>query len=171
MLTGPEWAGLGVAATLLSGFIAHRIGWIQIGINRQSLALHVKKATPRINSRMVLKKFHPAGRPDVTRYAIHTKIYNDGDLVARALEGEWKLTASHGIAETTKVVCANSLPAFLPLELEHEVGGNVPAIWCEPTVILQVDIDLVYVGLDDKQETYHTAYDYDYKNKQMVQRP
>jgi hypothetical protein len=170
MLTGPEWAGLGVAATLFGGFIAHRIGWIQIGINRQTLALNVKKSTPRIGSRVELKSAQLVNRPDITRYTIHTTIYNDGDLVAREIKGEWKLTASHGIAEASVPVRADSLPSFLSFPLEHEIGGKYSSLWCEPTVIIQVDVDLIYLGLDDKKETYHATYDYDYKNRKIVQR-
>ena len=169
MIDGAEWAGLGVAATLLTGYIAHRIGWIQISVMRDAHTLNVKKATPRINSRVSISPTHPTSRPDVTWYAIHTKIYNDGDLVARNLEGQWKLTASEGIHETSKVIRADSLPAFLPLETKHEITENeVSALWCKPKVILQVNIDLNYLGLDEKPERYQATYDYDFQHREMT---
>jgi hypothetical protein len=170
MLTDGEWMGLGVAATLLGAYVADKMGWIQIRLMQEAHALQIKKATPRIGSRADLVPFHPANRPDVTGYTIDTNIYNDGDLVARQLEGQWKLTASHGITEATIPIRADSLPSFLSFPLKHEVSGKVPSIWCEPSVKLQVDIDLVYLGLDDKQETYHAIYDYDYPNRKLVQR-
>ena len=82
-MSGLEWAGFGLAATLLCGLIAHRIGWLQVGISRKTLALNSKKAAPKINSRVILKQFHPATGPDVIGYTINTTIYSDGDLVAR----------------------------------------------------------------------------------------
>lgn len=165
MLNGTEWAALGVAATLLAGYIAHSVGWIQVGLMREAHSLNTKRATPKINSRVSVSPFHPANRPDVTRYTIHTKIYNDGDLVARHLEGQWKLTASHGINERSEIIRADSLPAFLPLELNYEIVGNI-----QPEVILHVDIKLGYFGLDDKPECYQTTWDYDFQHKSMLQR-
>jgi len=162
MLTGTEWAALGVGATLLCGYIADKIGWIQINILREAHTLNVRKATPRINSRVEVQPFHPIHRPDVTRYAIRTKIYNDGDLVARNLEGEWKLTASHGINDASNISRSDSLPSFLPLELEHKIVGNVPSLWTEPKVILQVNINLTYLGLNNSSEQYCATYDYDF---------
>jgi hypothetical protein len=170
VLTGAEWAGLGVAATLLTGWIAHRIGWIQIGSMREAHALNVMKSTPAINSRVSIAPFHPANRPDVTGYTIHTTIYNDGELVARRLEGEWRLEASHGVNGTVKTIRADSLPAFLPLELNHEITGKVASLWCEPSVTLQVDIELSYLGWEDKPESYQATYDYDFQHRSMVQK-
>lgn len=170
MLNDAEWTGLGGAATLLSGFVAHRLGWIQIGIMRDEHVLNVRKATPRLNTRVSIERFHPPSRPDITRYTIHTKIYNDGDLVARHLEGKWKLTASEGIIEDGKPIRVESLPAFLPWELHHEVSGNVQALWCKPQVILQVDVEFDYLGLDDKPQHYEATYDYDFQHRSMIQR-
>jgi hypothetical protein len=170
MLNETEWIGLGVAATLFCGFIAHKVGLIQITLMREAHTLNVKKATPKLNSRVSIAPFHPETRPDMTRYAIHTKIYNDGDLVARKLEGEWKLTASDGIHESSEVIRVDSLPAFLPFELDHEIGGEVSAVWCKPEVILQVNIKIDYFGLNDKPERYEANYDYDFQHRSMLQR-
>jgi hypothetical protein len=89
--------------------------------------------------------------------------------VARALEGEWKLTASHGINESVEVVRTDSLPAFLPLELEHDISGHVPSIWCEPEIVLQVDIDVIYLGMENEKNRYKTSYRYDFQNQKMTQ--
>jgi len=170
MLGGAGWTSLGVAATLACAYVAHRVGWIQVRIKREAHIPNPKKAMPKVNSRVLLVMFHPTDRPDVTRYAVYTKIYNDGDLVARKLEGEWKLMASHGIHEAHRVIRADTLPAFLPLPLEHEVTGHVPSLWSEPKVVFEVNITLSYFGLDDKPKQYHATYDYDFQHKCMVQR-
>jgi hypothetical protein len=164
-LNATEWVGLGVAVTLLGEYIAHRIGWIQIGIMRDAHSLNVKKATPQINSRVSISPFHPANRLDVTRYIVHITIYNDGDLVARNLEGEWKLTASAGIQGATDIIRENSLASFMPLPLEHQIVGNI-----DPNAVIQVDIKMNYLGLDDAPKHYQATYDYDFLSRRMLQR-
>ncbi|MGH9746629.1 MAG: hypothetical protein ACRD59_11045 [Candidatus Acidiferrales bacterium] len=170
MLNEVEWIALGVAATLVCALVANRIGLLQIGFMRKAHDLTVKKATPKINSRMEITPFHPVHRPDVTRYAVNTTIYNDGDLVARNLEGEWKLTASHGISEATDIIRIGSLPSFMPFKLEYKIVGNVPALWTESNLALQVDIKLNYLGFDDLPQTYRATYDYEFQNRRMIQR-
>lgn len=170
MLDKLELTALVVAATLACAYIAHRAGWVQIGIIRDAHVRDLKKATPKVNSRVLLVMFHPTNRPDVTRYAVYTKIYNDGDLVARKLEGEWKLTASHGINEARKVIRADSLPASLPLPMKHEVTGRVESLRSDPKVVLQVDIKLSYLALDGAPEQYRATYDYDFQYGCLVQR-
>ncbi len=101
---------------------------------------------------------------------MHTTIYNDGDLVARNLEGEWKLTASHGIKKASQIVREDSLPSFLPLPLQHYISGEVSALWCEPKIVCQVNVDLTYVGLDDLEQKYHATYDYDFPNRRLIQK-
>jgi hypothetical protein len=174
MLTGPEWTGLGVAigiaVSLLGVYVANRVGLLQVGTMRDAHNLNVRKATPRINSRVDVRPFHPSNRTDVTRYAIHTKIYNDGDLVARYLEGEWQLTASQGIQSITDVIRENSPPSTSPLEFKHEIVGNFADLVPQANPILQVDIKLDYVGLDDKPEHYEATYDYNFEHKRMILR-
>src|SRR6267154_5213766 len=68
----------------------------QRDIAQRQLAISVSKATPHIASRVDYRRYPIEGRPDVVRYAIYTEIYNDGDLVARNVEGKWNLTASNG---------------------------------------------------------------------------
>ncbi len=59
--------------------------------------------------------------------------------------------------------------AFLPLETKHEITENeVSALWCKPKVILQVNIDLNYLGLDEKPERYQATYDYDFQHREMI---
>ena len=169
MLTAVEWASLGVAATLLSVFTAHRLGWIQVSLMRDAHALNIKKATPKIGSRVQIEIGRAEGRLHITGAAIHTKIYNDGDLVARNVEGEWKLTATEGINKQTYPIRADSLPTFLPFEFKREIIGVFSALWTKAALVLQVDIELVYLGMDDQPCQYHASYIYDFEKQQMIQ--
>jgi len=135
---------------------------------RDANAHSEKKLTPRIDSRVSIALSDSTKMAGLTLCAIHTTIYNDGDLPGRKLEGQWKLTASDGIHETTNVIRADSLPADLPLELKHEISGNVSAIWSKPQVVLQVNIELNYLGFEDKPEHYQATYDYDFQHKEMI---
>ncbi len=153
---------------LLAVWVAYFVGVRQGRAAEKTLALSINKATPKIGSRASLVRSSPPNRPDVTRYTINTTIYNDGDLVARNLEGEWKLTASHGIDKANRIIRANSLPSFLPLPLEHQVGGDVSVFWCDPDIVCHVDIDLTYIGMDNSAEKYRAAYKYDFSNKCFI---
>jgi hypothetical protein len=80
------------------------------------------------------------------------------------------LTTTEGLLPTSKIIRANSLPAFLPLKLNHEIGGNIADIWCKPQIIVQVDIDLNYLGFENKPEHYKATYDYDFQHREMILR-
>ena len=158
-----------ILITALSIWVAYYVGVRQGRATEKALALSVQRATPRIGSRVSLSSSIPPKLPDRTRYTINTTIFNDGDLVARNLEGEWKLTASHGIEKLIHAIKADSLPASLPFEFEHEVPGDTSVLWCDPKIIFQVNIDLVYLGLSDQKECYHAIYTYDFHSRQMYQ--
>jgi hypothetical protein len=158
-----------ILITLVGIWVAYYVGNRQGRASERAVALSVQRATPKVGSRISLASSIPPKLPDRIRYAVNTTIYNDGDLVARNLEGEWKLTASHGIEELTHAIRADSLPASLPLEFEHEVSGDTSVLWCDPKIIFQVNIDLVYLGLSDEKEHYHATYAYDFRSRQMYQ--
>jgi len=161
-----------VLVTALLGFIgiavAYYVGVRQGRAAEKVLALSLRKAVPRINSRMELARSSPPNRPDVVRYTVHTTIYNDGELVARDLEGDWKLTASHGIQPATNVIRADSLPLSFPFNLEHEIAGDVSVLWCDPQIIFQVDIDVAYLGMNSEKNSYKATYRYDFQNRKMI---
>lgn len=168
MLDETAWVALGVAATLLGGYIAHRVGWVQISLMQQSHALDVKKATPRIGSRVEISP--PEIVKDIfLRYTVYTTLYNDGDLAAYKVQGKWNLIASHAVEKAEKTICIDSLPTFLPWKMDYELTGKVNLLQADPTVALEVHVDLTYFGSDDKQEQYKTVYKYDHEQKRMVQ--
>jgi hypothetical protein len=58
--------------------------------------LSLAHAVPRIGTRMEFVRSGERNIGNQFRYAIETTIYNDGTLVASDLEGNWKLSSSHG---------------------------------------------------------------------------
>jgi hypothetical protein len=161
----PWWP---VLTSLVSAWLAYRIGFRKGRIDQRTLDLSINKARPRVGSRVELRTYSPQGYPHVRRNAIFTKIYNDGDLVARNVEGEWKLTAPEGLHSGTKTIREDSLSTALPWETQYDMGGNAGWLQSHPEITIQVDIDLVYSGLDEKREPYHATYRYDAAQKAMI---
>lgn len=149
-----------------------RIAKEQLGVTNEQLttakaqlSLNVRRATPNIGTRMrLVRSVEPL---QVVRYTIHTTIYNDGDLVATKIKGQWKLTISHLMQDANKPIIIDSLPASRPWDMEHQIGGNTN--WIDThQVSIKVDIDLVYLGLDNKENSYHATYNYTPVQKDMI---
>ena len=167
MLASAEWTALGVASTLLLALLAHKVGWVTISFARKGGAQPMDHGAAKISSRASITKFRPAAL-ETSIYVVKTTIYNDGEKVARNLEGIWNLTASDGIDGTTRTIRAESLPPFFPLKLSHQVLGNPADLWTNPNATLHLKIQLQYSGPDGKRQHYQAAYDYEFKRKQLV---
>src|ERR1700678_651725 len=94
------WFALGVVATLLGALIAHKVGILQITIARKAHELNVTKAVPKIGTSVQLEERNATNHP-VTLLHIVTRIYNEGDLPASNLKGEWQLSCSQFPCEKT----------------------------------------------------------------------
>lgn len=147
--------------------IAWWAGYRQGQAAERTLELAIVKATPRVGSRVSIRRFNPPTRPDVIRFAIENALYNDGDASAIRVQGEWKITADHQITNQTIPINLDSLPSFLPHKTEIELSGNTNVLYQTPTVTLEVHIDLQYVGLDGKSKPYKATYRYDYASRTM----
>jgi hypothetical protein len=135
-------------------------------IAAQSLALSLKKAAPRIGSRIEIKRSEGIGG---VKFFLVTTLYNDGDTAASKIDGQWKFIISEGLPSAVKTIRMNTLPAFLPFHIEHPIGGHVNnAVFSNPKVRASVDIDLVYFGLEDAMQTYQISYKYDPEQKAMI---
>src|ERR1039458_7130957 len=85
------WAGLGVAATLLGAFIAHRAGWLQISLMREAHALNVSKAVPRIGCQVTPSEQRDLGPGYSPHIYLTVEIYNEGELPVQNINGYWIL--------------------------------------------------------------------------------
>lgn len=159
---------IAVAGLVLTG-LGYMLGYKQGKITQKTLDLDIRKATPRICSRVSISDPEII-RGTMLRYTMRTTLYNDGDLVASKVEGTWKLVASHSIEKAEKTIRIDSLPSFLPWDFNHELSGKTRLIQTDPTIGIEVHIDIVYLGMNNQKEAYHTKYRYDPKQKAMTQR-
>jgi hypothetical protein len=160
----PWWP---ILAVFVSIWLAYRIGYRQAGIAAKSLDVTVTKATPRIGSRIEIKR---SGDREHTQFALVTTLYNDGDAAASKVDGQWKLDVSQGFPSAVKPIRMDSLPSFLPFDINHPIGGTINnAFLSNPNVRINVEIDLVYFGLDNMQQRYQVRYDYDTQQRTFIQ--
>jgi hypothetical protein len=154
----------------LAGIVlAYLVGRKQGRDNERTYQLSVRQATPRIGTRMEFVGLPTQNIANQLRYSIQTTIYNDGGLVASNLQGNWKLTSSYEFLNASEIVRADSLPASLPIKLNHDLGYHREDVWSKPEVVLKVDLHLTYLGFADKEENYQVTYQYDPKSGKMIQ--
>jgi hypothetical protein len=95
MLVSPvsaaTWAGLGVAATLVCAFVAQRLGFLQVTLMRQAHTLNVAKAAPRIGCEVTVGLVQILPQIFDPHLVVNIKIYNEGELPAESINGQWKL--------------------------------------------------------------------------------
>lgn len=162
-----SWASLIVAG--IGVVVAYVVGRKQGRNNERAYQLNIRQATPRIGSRVEFFEIGPVNQGHQFRYVVKTTIYNDGSLVASKLDGQWKLSCSYKFLNAEQVIRADSLPSFLPMYFEHELGYHRHEAWFKAEVTIKFDIDLSYRGFEDKPERYQATYEFDPKSGKMIQ--
>jgi len=171
MLDEASWIALGVAATLLGEFIAHKLGWIQISVMKKAHQLNINLATPKIGATVIIER--QAISPTVYRYFLLTTIYNEGRLAAEKINGNWNLSCSDSGQNRVIPISRDFLGQGSPYELKpEELGGNVITNAINSNQVrINVDIDFTYVGLAQNQlHKYNAKYQYDSNRKKMVRK-
>src|SRR5271168_5011024 len=84
------WTALGVVATLICALVAQRLGVLQINLMRQAHTLNIVKATPRIGCSVVVDERQVLPQAYRPHLFIVVKLYNEGDLPAEKISGQWK---------------------------------------------------------------------------------
>lgn len=172
MLTGVEWAAVGVAATLLGILLAHRLGWIQVSIMRHEHALNRAKTTPKVGTSVCFEE-RPHKTQPVTTLALVTQIYNVGDAAASSLVGTWTLLCrKNEHLNRTLPIGADYLTNASPYKIDIPFGDV--ATWRDVVngkfaVIVEVGIDFTYTGLEaDGQQSYSAHYRFDNEHRIFV---
>src|SRR5208282_5501644 len=114
--------GLIAIFTLAGVVVVYLVGRKQGRDSERAYQLSLRQATPRIGTRM---DFIDSATDDIARnrrYSIETTIYNDGGLVASKLKVNWKLSSSYDFLNASEVLQYDSLPAPLPIKLNHDLG-------------------------------------------------
>jgi hypothetical protein len=171
-LNDTAWFALGVAATLVGAFVAHRIGRIQISFMRQAHDLTVKLAKCQIGSTCkIALRIHNVSGPDVSRYIVTTSIHNAGELAARDIKGKWDLSSSEQSYDCSRPIRIDFVCKGAPYELESYTFHSeaITQAILSGKAWIKVDIELEFSGLDGQTpERYSAKYDYSHQQKQMV---
>ena len=172
MLNNTFWVAMGVVATLVCAFVAHRIGRIQISWMRRSHEISAKLAACKIGTSVQLERRAPnIGRPDIHRWFMVTTIYNEGDCAAQKLHGDWNLSCSEKFQNRKIPIRVDFLRAT-KFELPLQDLGDSPITQAQSSgkFWAEVDIKFSYLGLDEnKPEKYTAKYQFDKNSNQMKQ--
>lgn len=161
-------AFIGIAVETVGLVLAQRMGQIQITIARREHVLNVTKAMPKVGTSVTLKdQMHGA----VGVLVVVTRIYNEGDLAASHLKGNWNLTCSESGFNRSQTISVDHLGNTRPHEFEMPFGGA--ALWQDvrngKDVAIKVDLEFRYLGIPEEGEkTYKATYCYDRNQRQMV---
>jgi hypothetical protein len=163
------WAGLGVVATLIAALIAHRAGWLQIGIMRQSHALDVAKSIPCINCFVGIAEWNSDAKTWYPYLILTVKIQNEGILPAHCLKGQWKLLT-------------NDLEENRVFPIQRDIIGHCEGYtksykiedscnWARESVRIDVEVEFSYsVSSKEEEKQYHAKYSFDPQSVDMIKR-
>jgi hypothetical protein len=158
---------VGAIAAFLSPLVSHRIGRFQIALLKKQYDLNALKATPRIGSNVVLELRTPnASRPDVRRYFLITTIYNESELPAQKLNGNWILTCSESAQNCTVPIQWDFLGSTKYQLKPHQLGGDaLTQKIISKQAAIQVDIEFTYlIPGEDAPQQYRERYKNDAQN-------
>jgi hypothetical protein len=170
MLNDSFWFAMGVAATLVSAFVAQRVGRIQISLMQRSHELNVKLASCKIGTDVKIDRRAPnASRPDIRRWFLVTTIYNEGDCAAKQIEGNWNLSCFDPSQNRLMPISIDFLGATkVELPLQHLGDTAITQAQSSGEFWVNVDIQFSYLGLDENTPEHYTAkYQYNKQQRQM----
>ena len=172
MLNDTFWFAMAVAATLVSAFVAQRVGRIGNSWMRRSHELNVKLASCKIGTDVRIERRAPnASRPDIRRWFLVTTIYNEGDCAAQKVHGDWNLSCSEKI-QNRKIPISIEFLGSTKFELPLQDLGDTFITQAQSSgkFWAEVDIHLGYTGLDEnKPERYTAKYQFAKNSKRMKQ--
>jgi hypothetical protein len=155
----------------MCAWVAHTYGWIQIRIAAQELELNTTKATPKIGTTVRIEKRQIPSQSNLCIIYIVTHIYNEGDLAASKIDGDWKLSCSKNVLNRTVRIRLDHLGKSNPHDMEHQFGGiqEWRDVWSGKDISIEVDINFRYFGLEEQGEQQYAArYHYDSQQQQFV---
>jgi len=168
-------------ASLIIGVIAIiaavLVGYCQWKTTQKSLVVTVKKAIPKVGTRVRIdeRQKNPSGFPAF--YYLILTIYNDGELPAKQLKGHCKLHSStKSVQERDIPFQLDSLGPSSPYELEAlwlldglsgaaiDLKGNGAE-----NIGFNVDIEFECFGIPENvPQRYSAQYKYDPQSRQIV---
>jgi hypothetical protein len=154
---------LGMAGTYFFGFWQGRT-------SKRSFDLTVAKAMPKVGVTLTLDKrqVNPPAFPPF--YFLITRIYNEGELPARQLNGKCRLFSPGNQIKEQTIPIAHDFLGGTPHNMQsNRIDGIDGPIRGDQSIDLQVEIDFDYVGIpDDKTQHYYSHYKYDKQSGQFL---
>ena len=157
---------IGVLVTLFGIYIGQRTGLLEISIAKKALDLSLTKAAPKVGSMITVEERYDNGRDFPAFLYLITTIYNEGELPAGQLDGDWKLTSSYGVPNRVIPIRRDFLGSVpYKFEAPRITQGGIPR---ENEFRFDVDIEFNYsVASQEQPGHYHAKYRYDYETKRM----
>jgi hypothetical protein len=154
----------------MGAWVAHTNGWIQIRIMALEHGLNVAKSIPKIGTTVRIEKREISSH-SVWVLDIVTRIYNEGDLAASKINGDWKLTCSENVFNHTELIRLDHLGKSSPHDMKRQFGSVKE--WRDmgsgKDLGIKIDINFRYFGLEeDGEKQYQASYHYDPQQQQMV---
>jgi hypothetical protein len=160
---------LGILVAVAGIYATQRLGWIQVSILRGEQSLNLAKATPKIGTLVRLEDRKNPVHP-VSTLVIVTSVYNEGDLAASNLKGNWNLSCSESVFNRSIPISFDHLGARA-YDMETPFG-NVQT-WRDvrtgKNITIEVDLKIRYTGLPEEGEkSYEAKYRYDLTHQDFV---
>jgi hypothetical protein len=171
MLTETEWVALGVAATLLTAYVAHRLGFIQIKLMREANALSTLKSIPKIETILHIDKRQVNPSSFAPFYCLVSTIHNHGELPAKQLKGYCKVFSPTNPSQQFTIPIDIELLGTPPRKLsEYRLDGIFIDSQRPQAARFNVDVEFSYLGGFPKEQSQHYSakYEYDPQNEQFV---
>jgi hypothetical protein len=164
---------LGGLITLLGVYVAYRIGWIQVTIMRREQALNLARTLPKIGTSVCFEDRKNPNHP-VSTLVIITSIYNEGELAASQLTGNWNLSCSKIGFNRSIPISVDHLGQARPHKMETPFGdvGTWRAVRGGENITINVDLEIRYSRPTEQGEeeeyTYYAKYQYDPTQRDFV---
>lgn len=161
---------LGILIGLAGVYVAHHFGWIQVSIMRREQSLNLAKTTPKIGTSIRLKEQKHPTHP-VSTLVIVTSIYNEGDLAASNLTGDWNLSCSESGFNRSIPISLDHLGNTRPYEMETPFGNVLTwrNVRTGKDITIKIDLTIRYTGLaEEGEKPYHAKYRYDPAHQDFV---
>jgi hypothetical protein len=159
---------IGALIPLACAYVANELGWIHIEFAKRAHELNITKATPRVGCEISSRteQVLPSGYNPHTRITV--KIYNEGELAAQNIAGDWKYVPLHVPEKRVFLIrrdylghCENHTDSYL-----IEDSAN----WRRKSGAFDVEIEFFYTAVGEQVPHRYTAkYRYHAETERLIQ--
>jgi hypothetical protein len=167
LVNAATWAGIGAIAVLLSGLAAERMGYLHLDLARQAHRLNITKAIPRIGCSVIVEEKRLVGSEYPPHFFVHLKIYNEGELPAQSVNGQWKLSTNDPKETSVYPIQRDFLGRCQEDPYSHRF--DLSPQWFREGIVINVEVKFSYTTPSDNEEqNYSAKYIYTGKSGQTI---